>query len=164
MYSLDRQQSKRKHLSSLGDNFSAILQMTLVAILLCLLQVTSANASESEKESFRIQQFVVGQYTFAVRMPEGLELQVLAVGLEFPRVLHFSADRLFIGSRSGKVHLLDPPYDEALILVELANYPHSVVVRNDQIFIAQTDGVYVADYAGQPVALIFDEYRRLYWL
>ena len=161
MFALDRQQSKRKQLSSQGATFSDILQMVVVTILLCLSQVASAYASESEKEFFRIQQFVVGQYTFAVRMPEGLELQVLAVGLEFPRVLHFSGDRLFIGSRSGKVYLLDPPYDEARILVELANYPHSVVVHNGQIFIAQTDGVYVADYAGQPVALDESDFKLL---
>lgn len=136
--------------------------LRLIAAAIVLPMTMSAFANESaDEESYRIQEFVIGQYTFPVRLPEGLELQVLAVGLESPRVLHFSGDRLLIGSRSGKVYLLDPPYNEAQVLVELANYPHSVVVHDDQIFVAQTDGIYVADYAGSPVSLDATDFRLL---
>lgn len=133
----------------------------MAGLAILLLQVTSIHADTSDAPPYHIQDFVIGQYTFPVRMPQGFELQVLAVGLESPRVLHFSGERLFIGSRSGKVYLLDPPYEEVQVLVELANYPHSVVVHGNQLFVAQTDGIYVADYTGQPESLDESDFQRL---
>lgn len=82
----------------------------------------------------------------ATRVPKGYRLDFL-VTLDEPRLLTFAANGdLFIGSKSGKVYRLPPPYTQATILVRLRNYPHSVAFRKNEILIAQTDGVYRAPY------------------
>src|SRR4030065_39698 len=53
---------------------------------------------------------------------------------------------LFIGSKSGKVYRLPPPYTAPEVLVTLDDYPHSVAFRRDEILIARTNGVYRAPY------------------
>jgi glucose/arabinose dehydrogenase len=53
---------------------------------------------------------------------------------------------LFIGSKSGNVYRLHPPYTRPEILVRLAKYPHSVAIREGEMLIAQTDGLYRAPY------------------
>ena len=102
--------------------------------------------SDFQSVSLVEQLFTIGQYTFPVSLPEGFTLDIMEVGLEGPRVLHFHKERLFIGSKSGKVYWLDPPYDESNVLVELDDYPHSVVIHNETVFIARTSGVYIAPY------------------
>jgi len=88
----------------------------------------------------------------AVRLPRGYQLELLTDQLDGPRMLSFSAQgELLIGARSGAVYRLKPPYTEPETLIELDNYPHSVVVRGDHILIAQTNGLYRALYrTGQP--------------
>lgn len=138
-----------------SPNFLSLL------VLLCFVPLSAQAADNDVSPSYTIQQFVFDQYTFPVRLPVGFELEVLVVDLESPRVLHFADDRLFIGARSGKVYWLDPPYSEAHILVELPNYPHSVVVHEEQIYIAQTDGIYVASYKDQPETLQPEDFQLL---
>lgn len=87
----------------------------------------------------------------AVRLPKGLQLELLTDALEGPRLLSFAPNGdLFVGSKSGKVYRLTPPYTAPQVLVELDGYPHSVALRDGEILIAQTDGLYRAPYqAGQ---------------
>ncbi|MEK6663793.1 MAG: PQQ-dependent sugar dehydrogenase [Pseudomonadota bacterium] len=80
------------------------------------------------------------------RVPKGYRLELLS-RLDAPRLLTFAANGdLFIGSQSGKVYRLPPPYTQAEILVQLNRYPHSVALRRNEILIAQTDGLYRAPY------------------
>ncbi len=81
-----------------------------------------------------------------VRVPKGYRLELLSL-LDAPRLLSFAANGdLFAGSRSGKVYRLPPPYTKPEVLVQLDEYPHSVAFRENEILIAQTDGLYRAPY------------------
>lgn len=81
-----------------------------------------------------------------VRIPEGYELQLLTADLQQPRLLSFSEHELFIGSKSGAIYRLQPPYREPETVLNLDSYPHSVVRRGDELLIAQTDGLYRIAY------------------
>src|SRR3569832_414593 len=86
-----------------------------------------------------------------VRVPAGYRLELLAA-LEQPRLLTFGPrGELFVGSRAGKVYRLTPPYTRPEVVVTLDDYPHSIAVRNDEMLISQTRGLYRAVYRpGQP--------------
>ena len=80
------------------------------------------------------------------RVPKGYHLELLS-RLDAPRLLTFAANGdLFIGSQSGKVYRLPPPYTQPEVLVQLNQYPHGVALRRNEILIAQTDGLYRAAY------------------
>ena len=80
-------------------------------------------------------------------IPAGTRLEVLNANLDGPRLMHFLPNGdLVIGSRSGKVYRLAPPYNRAGVLVELSDYPHSIAWRDGELLIAQTDGLYRAPY------------------
>lgn len=83
----------------------------------------------------------------AVRLPKGLRLELLTDALDGPRLLSFAPNGdLFVGSKSGNVYRLTPPYTAPQSLVELDGYPHSVALRDGEMLIAQTDGLYRAPY------------------
>ena len=81
-----------------------------------------------------------------VKIPQGYRLEVLTEKLAKPRLISFGGDEMFIGSKSGYVYRLTPPYNAPEILVSLDRYPHSVALRKGEILIAQIDGVYHAPY------------------
>ena len=81
------------------------------------------------------------------RVPQGYRLELLTGALDGPRLLTFAPNGdLFIGSKSGKVYRLAPPYTTPQVLVTLDGYPHSVAFRKDEILIARTNGLYRAPY------------------
>jgi glucose/arabinose dehydrogenase len=53
---------------------------------------------------------------------------------------------LIVGSKSGNLYRLAPPYREADVLVKLSDYPHSVAWRDGELLVAQTNGLYRAPY------------------
>ena len=96
---------------------------------------------------YRQQAITVEGVTRQVRLPQGTSLEVLTTELDGPRLLSFAPNGdLFIGSKSGNVYRLAPPYTRPGVLVRLDDYPHSVVLRGNEILIAQTDGLYRALY------------------
>jgi len=112
--------------------------------LLCLLGAPAdANTNALVYEE---QALVLDGVKRVARVPKGYRLELLS-RLDAPRMLTFAANGdLFIGSRSGKVYRLAPPYTQAEVLVQLRDYPHSVALRGNEILIAQTGGVYRAPY------------------
>jgi glucose/arabinose dehydrogenase len=101
--------------------------------------------------AYHRQTLSVGGKSYPVRVPEGFVLELLTE-LDGPRLPTFAANGdLFIGSKSGKVYRLPPPYTHPGVLVTLHGYPHSVAFRGGEILIARTNGVYHAPYRpGQP--------------
>lgn len=84
---------------------------------------------------------------YPVRIPEGYVLELLTAELNQPRMMSFAANGdLFIGSRSGHVYRLEPPYTDPQVLLRMDGYPHSVLLRENEILVARTDGVYRAAY------------------
>lgn len=115
----------------------------LSVIALCaLLQATPAAALELYTRDIKI-----NGDSWALDLPTGYRLEILATGLEGPRLMTFleNAD-LLVGSKSGKVYRLAPPYSTPEILVTLDDYPHSLAWRDNMLYIAQTDGLYRAPY------------------
>jgi len=114
--------------------------------LLALAAASSALAS-TEALRYEEQALTFRGTTHTVRVPYGYTLEILTRGLEEPRMLSFDENGdLFIGSRSGKVYRLEPPYRRPTVVVELGNYPHSVVRRGNELLVAQTDGLYHGHY------------------
>jgi len=95
--------------------------------------------------------------TFKVYHPESFQLEMVNTDFKRTRIMHFYGDRLFIGSKTGKVYWLDPPYTVTNILVSLKNYPHSIVVHDGFIYIARTNGIYKAPYSMDTTTLEKDD-------
>lgn len=93
------------------------------------------------------QRFDAAGTEVSLRLPRGYRLELLSDRLDRPRLLRFAANGdLFVGSQSGKVYRVAPPYTAPQVLVELDGYPHSVAPRPGELLIAQTDGLYRAPY------------------
>ena len=93
------------------------------------------------------QQLTISGEAWTLAIPAGMQLELLTDRLEQPRLMEFLPNgELLIGSRSGKVYRLEPPYRRAEVLVELEDYPHSLAYRDGELLIAQTDGLYRADF------------------
>lgn len=121
-----------------------------VRLLLLLCVVLNSAHAGVVALSYEEQTLTLDGERRTVRMPKGYRLELLSL-LDTPRMLSFASNGdLFVGSKSGKVYRLPPPYTKPEVLVKLDSYPHSVVVRQREMLIAQTDGVYRAPYrAGQ---------------
>jgi glucose/arabinose dehydrogenase len=119
-------------------------KLNLLALLWCV--ATAAQAS-SRPLDYREQVLSVDGAPHTVQVPTGFRLEFLTAALDGPRLLTFAANGdLFIGSRSGRIYRLPPPYTTPQVLVTLGDYPHSVAFRGNEILIARTDGLYHAPY------------------
>ena len=118
------------------------LRSAILILALLLAPLVTLEAAEFQ------QQFItVEGKTQRIKVPKGFKLEVLTVTLDRPRLLAFGKNGdLFIGSRSGNVYRLPPPYTKAQVLVLLDDYPHSIALRKEEILIAQTNGLYRAPY------------------
>lgn len=113
--------------------------------LFCL--ITAVAQASPERLIYQEQVITLDGERRTVRIPKGYQLELLSDALDSPRLLTFSGNGdLFIGSKSGNVYRLPPPYTAPEVLVALSNYPHSVAFRSNEILIARTDGVYHAPY------------------
>lgn len=94
-----------------------------------------------------IQEVEVAGNRFAVSHPPGYVLEAVNLRLNGPRMLYFHGDEILVGSRDDRIYRLFPPYDNAQTLAHLPLYPHSVVIRGNEIIIARTHGVFRARYS-----------------
>ncbi|MGB5604949.1 MAG: PQQ-dependent sugar dehydrogenase [Gammaproteobacteria bacterium] len=137
-------------------NHPALLQGLL--LLLCCSTVPAGAA----RLAYENQTITIDGDTWTLRVPAGLRLEALTTKLDKPRLMSFLPNGdLIIGSRSGKVYRLAPPYTRPEVLVKLADYPHSVAYRNGELFIAQTDGLYRAPYKPGQRTLDRDDLERV---
>ena len=117
------------------------------ALLTCLAFVVPLAEAGTEALAYEEQTLVLDGARRVARVPQGYRLELLADGLGGPRLLTFTENGdLFIGSKSGKVYRVPPPYTAPEVLVALDDYPHSVAFRRNEILIARTHGVYRAPY------------------
>ncbi len=123
--------------------------MTLRKLLSALLFSSLSGLAFAATESldYQVQKLRVAGEQQQVTIPSGYSLELLTERLDEPRMPTFNdKGELFIGSKSGNVYRLLPPYSDAEVMVRLADYPHSVAFRPGEILIAQTDGLYRAPY------------------
>ena len=111
--------------------------------VLCLV----AAAGNTAAPLIQDQDLTVSGDTWTLAVPVGMQLELLTDRLEQPRLMEFLPNgELLIGSRSGKVYRLAPPYTLPEVLLELEDYPHSLAYRDGELLIAQTDGLYRAPF------------------
>jgi glucose/arabinose dehydrogenase len=121
--------------------------MRLFHLLLLAALCPLAGAGNLAAPLTRDQEMTVAGDTWTLTIPAGMELELLTDGLDHPRLMEFLPNgELLIGSRSGKVYRLEPPYTRAGVLVELEDYPHDLAYRNSELLIAQTGGLYRAPF------------------
>ena len=115
--------------------------------LVCLLGILLPSAPAAGLE-YRQQQVVLGDgVKRQATLPSGYTLELLTAKLDGPRLPTFAGNGdLFIGSKSGKVYRLAPPYTRPEVLITVDGYPHSVALRDGELLIARTDGLYRAPY------------------
>lgn len=120
-------------------------------VIISLLVHPAVSAAGSQALVYEDQSLQVGGVSHVVRIPRGYRMELLTERLDGPRFMTFASNGdLLIGSRSGKLYRLAPPYTAPEVLVTLDDYPHSVALRDGEIFIARTGGLYRAAYqAGQ---------------
>jgi glucose/arabinose dehydrogenase len=110
---------------------------------ICLLAAGNSHAGLAQSR----QTLSVGGEDWVVEIPAGMRLELLTADLKTPRLMHFMPNGdLIVGSKSGNIYRLAPPYREADVLVRLSDYPHSVAWRDGKLLVAQTDGLYRAPY------------------
>ncbi len=115
-------------------------------LFLCCCAASLAQAG-TEALTYQDQAIIVDGERRVARVPQGYRLELLTAALDGPRLSAFSANGdLFIGSKSGNVYRLPPPYTAPEVFVALGGYPHSVAFRRNEILIARTDGLYRAPY------------------
>lgn len=119
-------------------------QAGLALVLFCVSVVAQAS---TELLTYLNQSISLNGERSIARVPQGYRLEFLTAALDGPRLMTFAENGdLFIGSRSGNVYRLPPPYTMPEVLVEFGGYPHSVALRKNEILIARTDGLYRAPY------------------
>lgn len=112
-------------------------------VVTCLLAVTEGHAGLGHTR----QTLSINGKDWVLEVPTGMRLEVLTTALKTPRLLHFMPNGdLIIGSKSGNLYRLAPPYRKPDVLVTLSNYPHSVAWRDGELLVAQTAGLYRAPY------------------
>ena len=115
--------------------------------LLFFLCFTAAAGAATEPLTYEEQTILVGGTRQIARVPKGYRLELLTDKLDGPRLLTFANDGdLIIGSKSGKIYRVPPPYTSPEVLVTLDGYPHSVALRRGEMLIARTNGLYRAPY------------------
>ena len=138
---------------------NTIVRTTPWVASLLLAQVPSPAVAGEPIPTVR-QEFRVGQYTFAPQVPQGYVLELLNHDMRAPRMISFAADgSLFVGSRSGAVYRLEPPYRRVRVVARLRGYPHSVLVRGGELLVANTDGIYRTAWDGRRTGLSDDDFR-----
>jgi glucose/arabinose dehydrogenase len=130
-----------------GSNRYRLASMTLLKPALALLLYCATASAAATGLAMQLQTLTVAGETWTLTVPQDLQLELLTEQLDTPRLMTFLPNRdLIIGSRSGKVYRLAPPYSLPEVLVTLDDYPHSVAYRSGELLIAQTDGLYRAPY------------------
>jgi glucose/arabinose dehydrogenase len=107
-----------------------------------MMLVTPAAALEMHKQELHHNRAL-----WKLDLPTNYRLETLTTRLDGPRLMTFLENGdLLVGSMSGKVYRLAPPYTQPEVLVTLDDYPHSLAWRNGTLYIAQTDGLYQVPY------------------
>ena len=131
-----------------------MLFRTLLVALILVVFFTTAFAAPL---NYREQSFTVAGGTWQLKLPVGYKLEQL-VALNGPRLMTFDEHgNLLIGSKSGQIDFLSPPYRHARIYAKLSGYPHSVALRDGVLFVARSDGLYFAPYRPDDKSTLEDE-------
>ena len=120
--------------------------VAFASIMIFITPATSLRAASTQLQYY-YQDLQVEGTKERVRIPAGYQLEILTDQLDRPRLMTFARNGdLIIGSRSGRVYRLPPPYREPQVLLDSGDYPHSIALRGNELWIAETGGLYRAPY------------------
>ena len=112
-----------------------------------LVWLTACLSADAAQLPLQTQRLTVGNEVWNLQVPSGMQLELLTTDLVKPRLMVFLPNSdLLIGSKSGNIYRLAPPYREPQVLVNLPGYPHSLAYRDGELLIARSDGLYRAAY------------------
>lgn len=118
----------------------------LICVTLSLGSMVSMPGSTTDLNTQSQALSVDGKH-WVLNIPSGTQLELLTTEMDNPRLMTFLPNGdLLVGSRSGNIYRLAPPYTDADVLINLPDYPHSVAYRDGELLIAQTDGLYATPY------------------
>jgi glucose/arabinose dehydrogenase len=117
-----------------------------VSFLLMTLFALQSIAIQSLPDGFSSSTLLLGKQSFTAYHPQNFKLEAINLNLIKPRIIHFHGNRMFVGSRSGEVYWMDPPYETTHSLGRLKGYPHSIVIKDEFIYIATTGAIIRAPY------------------
>jgi len=131
----------------------------LILLVACCL-ITAAAGGDAVL--YRQQTLTTDGESWTLAVPAGMQLELMTRQLESPRMMNFlPTGDLIIGSRSGHVYRLAPPYRDPEVLVTLSGYPHSIAYRDGELLIARTDGMYRAAWSPRQAAIDPGSVKRL---
>jgi len=95
-----------------------------------------------------MQSMTVNGSTATLMVPRETQVELLARinGARFPTF--GPSNELLIGSNGSNVYRLPPPYVGSEVLVSVGSRSHSVAYRNGKLYVADSAGIYEADYSG----------------
>jgi glucose/arabinose dehydrogenase len=132
-------------------------QVRLTVLLACLLPTGAAPAQPIALQP-QVLEHRAERWT--LQRPANLRLEILTTDLEGPRLMYFMPNGdLLIGSNSGNLYRLPPPYRDPQVLVRLSGYPHSVAYREGELLIARTTGLYAVPYKPGQASIAADDVR-----
>ena len=121
--------------------------MMRLSLIIFSLLLPAYSLAGTTKIDYQQQVLVLPAGKVSVRLPVGMQLELLTDEMNSPRLLTFTKNGdLFAGSRSGNVYRITPPYTRAKVLINTGGYPHNVAFRDNEILIATTGGLYRASY------------------
>ena len=124
--------------------FFKIPNLFALATIICFLLF--ADSFARTPISYNEQIFKVNGSSWRLTVPTGYSIELL-VEMDRPRMLTKIADDVLLaGSSAGKLYRIEPPYDKVEVIADLGGFPHSVTVRDRELWVGMTDGVYRAPY------------------
>ncbi|MBN4081925.1 hypothetical protein JYT10_00270, partial [Beggiatoa alba] len=138
------------------NNMHKIFSLTIISVLILLAQSVFAN--DLSTSSIKIK-----GNSYQISIPNGYKLEFINAKLSRPRLITFGKNGdLFIGSRSGYLYHLKPPYNKIHHQLDFGGYPHSIAFRyhdkNTEVFVAESEGLYLANYNNDGFILARDDF------
>lgn len=124
------------------------MSITQALAVLSLLLVSITNMVMAGTAPLRYQNSVLqlNDRKYVMRVPQGYTIELLAE-LKSPRMITVIENGdLLIGSKSGDIYRVPPPYTVPQVLITLNDYPHSLALRKNELLIARTNGLYKVPY------------------
>ena len=121
----------------------SLLHYGIVLVIFLTVSVEAENSIQLQEQRLSHPDFG----TVKILVPEDYQLEILNAQINSPRMMEFTSNGdLLIGSEIN-VYRLRPPYTSATSLVQMNDYPHSLALRGEDLFIATTATLYRTPYS-----------------
>ena len=130
---------------------------SLVSFILIWVLLNSNSSAHTQLFGYNEQLLEIDDLSWRVIVPSGYKLELL-VEMKKPRMLTSVADGVLLaGSSVGNIYRIKPPYNKVEVIAEPGGFPHSVAVRNGELLVGMTDGVYRIPYEANSAKPLDDD-------